>query len=189
MMEKKSSKKIVLWALGGVFLLLIIIVVIYFIIGYKNDQIESKKKIDSVITSYNTFKLHIDSFNKERDNFYQEVMKDMYYEDLKNNDIKYKEIINNYSKTIEPLEEDYKVLKDKCVDVLYPDVSVNNKCEAFVIGYEKAINSYVSDIKKYNENIKDYNDVLEETDTKIEEIKLTIDYIDVDGDRKYLGKN
>ena len=83
----------------------------------------------------------------------------------------------------------YIVLKDKCVDVLYPDVSVNNKCEAFVIGYEKAINSYVSDIKKYNENIKDYNDVLEETDTKIEEVKLTVDYIDVDGDRKYLGKN
>ena len=37
--------------------------------------------------------------------------------------------------------------------------------------------------------IKDYNDVLEENDTKIEEVKLTIDYIDVDGDRKYLGKN
>ena len=80
-------------------------------------------------------------------------------------------------------------MKDKCVDVLYPDVSVNNKCEAFVIGYEKAINSYVSDIKKYNENIKDYNDVLEENDTKIEEVKLTTNYIDVDGDRKYLGKN
>lgn len=59
----------------------------------------------------------------------------------------------------------------------------------FVIGYEKAINSYVSDIKKYNENIKDYNDVLEENDTKIEEVKLTTNYIDVDGDRKYLGKN
>ena len=100
-----------------------------------------------------------------------------------------KEIISNYTKTIEPLEDDYKELKDKCVDVLYPDVSVNNKCEAFVIGYEKAINSYVSDIKKYNENIKDYNDILEENDTKIEEVKLTIDYIDVDGDRKYLGKN
>ena len=113
----------------------------------------------------------------------------MYYEDLKNNDTKYKEIISNYTKTIEPLEDDYKELKDNCVDVLYPDVSVNNKCEAFVIGYEKAINSYVSDIKKYNENIKDYHDVLEENDTKIEEVKLTIDYIDVDGDRKYLGKN
>mgnify|MGYP004503109517 CR=1 FL=1 len=178
-MEKKSSKKKVLWVLGILFILLVIIVIIYFVIGYKNDQIESKKKIDSVITSYNNFKTHIDSFNKERDNFYQVVMKDMYYEDLKNND----------TKTIEPLEDDYKELKDKCVDVLYPDVSVNNKCEAFVIGYEKAINSYVSDIKKYNENIKDYNDVLEENDTKIEEVKLTIDYIDVDGDRKYLGKN
>ena len=188
-MEKKNSKKKVLWGLGILFILLVIIVIIYFVIGYKNDQIESKKKIDSVITSSNNFKTHIDSFNKERDNFYQVVMKDMYYEDLKNNDTKYKEIISNYTKTIEPLEDDYKELKDKCVDVLYPDVSVNNKCEAFVIGYEKAINSYVSDIKKYNENIKDYNDVLEENDTKIEEVKLTIDYIDVDGDRKYLGKN
>ena len=35
-------------------------------------------------------------------------MKDMYYEDLKNNDTKYKEIISNYTKTIEPLEDDYK---------------------------------------------------------------------------------
>ena len=85
-MEKKSSKKKVLWGLGILFILLVIIVIIYFVIGYKNDQIESKKKIDSVITSYNNFKTHIDSFNKERDNFYQVVMKDMYYEDLKNND-------------------------------------------------------------------------------------------------------
>ena len=107
-MEKKSSKKKVLWGLGILFILLVIIVIIYFVIGYKNDQIESKKKIDSVITSYNNFKTHIDSFNKERDNFYQVVMKDMYYEDLKNNDTKYKEIISTYTKTIEPLEDDYK---------------------------------------------------------------------------------
>ena len=84
-MDKKNSKKKVLWALGIVFLLLVIVVIIYFVIGYRNDQIESKKKIDSVISSYNTFKEHIDNFNKERDNFYQVVMKDMYYEDLKNN--------------------------------------------------------------------------------------------------------
>ena len=116
-MEKKSSKKKVLWGLGILFILLVIIVIIYFVIGYKNDQIESKKKIDSVITSYNNFKTHIDSFNKERDNFYQVVMKDMYYEDLKNNDTKYKEIIESYTETIAPLEEDYKALKDKCVDI------------------------------------------------------------------------
>ena len=50
-MDKKNSKKKVLWALGIVFLLLVIVVIIYFIIGYRNDQIESKKKIDSVISS------------------------------------------------------------------------------------------------------------------------------------------
>ncbi len=188
-MDKKNSKKKVLWALGIVFLLLVIVVIIYFIIGYRNDQIESKRKIDSVIKSYDVFKGHIDSFNKERDNFYQVVMKDMYYEDLKNNDTKYKEVIANYSITIAPLEEDYKTLKDKCIDVLYPDISVNNKCEAFIIGYEKAINSYVSDIEKYNENIKDYNELLDENGEKLETVKLTVDYIDVDGDRKYLGKN
>ena len=92
--------------------LAVIVVIIYFIIGYRNDQIESKKKIDSVISSYNTFKEHIDNFNKERDNFYQVVMKDMYYEDLKNNDTKYKEIIESYTETIAPLEEDYKALKE-----------------------------------------------------------------------------
>ena len=64
-MEKKSSKKKVLWGLGILFILLVIIVIIHFVIGYKNDQIESKKKIDSVITSYNNFKTHIDSFNKD----------------------------------------------------------------------------------------------------------------------------
>ena len=52
-MDRKNSKKKVLWALGIVFLLLVIVVIIYFVIGYRNDQIESKKKIDSVISSYN----------------------------------------------------------------------------------------------------------------------------------------
>ena len=173
------------------FILIIADIVAYIIISYNSDQADIKKRMAEVETGYNAFKEDTDKFNDIRDNIYNSVMQDMYYETLKNNDSTYKSMFQEYKSILESIDKDYDAVKDKCINVLYPDVGTNNKCEALISGYEEIVNLYVSDVTSYNNNITSYNDWLKtnnSTDTPLELVELNRDYIDVNGDREYNGK-
>ena len=190
MNNKKNQHRIII-ILAIFFIAIILGIIAYFVINYTNDQNEMKARMDEVEEGYNTFKEHIDSFNAARDNVYKEAMQDMYYDTLKENDLHYKELLTTYEGTLESLDQDYENLKGKCTDVLYPNVSINNKCEAFVIGYEEAMNTFVSDVERYNKNIEAYNEWLKEegkTDTELVTYETKRTYVDIVGDREYRGK-
>ena len=173
------------------FLLIVIGVISYVIINYNNDQAEVKKRMDVVRESYEEFKTDVESFNKVRDNIYNEVMGDTYYQTIKDNDKHYKELYQNYSDSLEKIDKDYTKVEDKCINVLHPDADVNNKCEAIVSGYEEVVNTYISDVNSYNVIIDSYNKWLSDnnsSDSKLEKIKLDRDYLDINGDREYNGK-
>lgn len=173
------------------FLLIVIGVISYVIINYNNDQAEVKKRMDVVRESYEEFKTDVESFNKVRDNIYNEVMGDTYYQTIKDNDKHYKELYQNYSDNLEKIDKDYSKVSDKCINVLHPDADVNNKCEAIVSGYEEVVNTYISDVNSYNVIIDSYNKWLSDnnsSDSKLEKIKLDRDYLDINGDREYNGK-
>ena len=187
---KKRNKHLGIMILIG-FLLIVIGIISYIIINYNDDQAEVKKRMDIVLNTYDTFKNDVNSFNTIRDNIYNEVLQDMYYETLKNNDTRFKELFNGYKESLEVIDKDYKKIEDKCINVLHPNADVNNKCEAMIVGYEEVVNTYISDVESYNKNITSYNSFLKETnstDTSLEEIKLERDYLDVNGDREYNGK-
>ena len=170
------------------FLLIVIGVISYVIINYNNDQAEVKKRMDVVRESYEEFKTDVESFNKVRDNIYNEVMGDTYYQTIKDNDKHYKELYQNYSDNLEKIDKDYSKVSDKCINVLHPDADVNNKCEAIVSGYEEVVNTYISDVNSYNVIIDSYNKWLSDnnsSDSKLEKIKLDRDYLDINGDREY----
>ena len=187
---KKKSKHVGLILLI-VFIVIVIGIITYVVINYTNDQAEIKKRMNLVKENYQTFKEEATNFNNNRDTIYNEVMKDMYYQTLKDNDERYKELYNNYQQSLTKIDKIYNKTKDNCINALYPDVTINNKCEALVIGYEKIVNTYVSDVNLYKINIEKYNNWLEETssiDVKLEKIKTNRKYIDINGDRKYEGK-
>ena len=187
---KHHSKKLGIMILIG-FLLIVIGIISYIVINYNDDQAEVRKRMEAVRDSYEASKTDVESFNSIRDNIYTEVMQDMYYETLKNNDARYKELFNSYEEALKTIDKDYNKIEDKCVNVLHPKADVNNKCEAMIEGYEEVVNTYISDVESYNKNIKAYNNYLKEnnsTDKALEEIKLDRDYLDVNGDREYLGK-
>ena len=118
-------------------------------------------------------------------------MQDMYYQMLKDNDARYKELYQSYSDSLEKIDKDYNGVKDKCINVLHPEADVNNKCEAIVSSYEEVVNIYVSDVNSYNSLIDSYNKWLSDnnsTDTKLDKIKLDRDYLDINGDREYNGR-
>ena len=187
---KKRNRHLGIIILIG-FLLIVIGIISYIVINYNNDQAEVKKRMNIVLNTYDTFKTDVEKFNSIRDSIYNEVMQDMYYDTLKNNDVRYKELFSSYKESLEVIDKDYKKIEDKCINVLHPKAVVNNKCEAIVEGYEEVINTYVSDVERYNKNIKAYNKYVKENnsnDFNLEEIKLDRDYLDINGDREYLGK-
>ena len=82
----------------------------------------------------------------------------------------------------------------------YSDQDANNKCNAYIINYEKTVNSFISDIEFFNNKIDEYNNWIisenEELDnedkyTKVERYKATKykEYIDINNDGTYLGRN
>lgn len=188
--QENNNKHLGLLILLG-FILIIAGIVAYIIISYNSDQADIKKRMSEVETGYNTFREDSDKFNDIRDDIYNSVMQDMYYETLKNNDSTYKNLFQEYKSILESIDKDYDDVKDNCINVLYPDVGTNNKCEALISGYEEIVNLYVSDVNSYNNSITSYNNWLKtnnSTDIPLELVKLDRDYIDVNGDREYNGK-
>lgn len=188
---KKVKRKNVGLLIGISFAVLMVIIIIYFIFTYFNNQTHMKDRMNEVEGLYKTFKEHVDSFNKKRDEVYQATMQEMYYQKLAESDDSFKLLYKEYEKVIEELDKDYHQLKGKCVNVLYPDVSINNKCEAFILGYEEIINTYVNDVNRYNQKIVQYNMWLQQTNSsekQLEQLDSKKDYIDVNGDHIFRGK-
>lgn len=186
----KRNKHIGIIILIG-FLLIVTGIVSYIVINYNDDKAEVKKRMEVVLNTYDTFKSDVDNFNTIRDSIYSEIMQDMYYETLKNNDSNYKNLFEKYKESLKVVDKDYNKIKGKCINVLHPNASVNNKCEAMIVAYEEVVNNYVSDVKNYNKNIELYNNWIKENGNTLEELKeieLDRDYIDVNGDREYKGK-
>ena len=174
------------------FLLIAAGIIAYVVINYNNDQALVKKRMEEVESGYQTFKDDADNFNDIRDNIYNAVMQDMYYQMLKDNDEFYKSLFLEYEEALDKVDQDYQKIKDNCINVLYPDVSTNNKCEALISGYEEMVNIYVSDVTSYNNSLTSYNNWLKEkesTDSPLKLVSTDYQYIDVNGDREYDGKS
>ena len=187
MKEKKNHVGLIL-ALG--FILIVVGIILYLVLTYQDNQNEVKKRMETVTSLYTDFREHVDAFNDKRNEVYQTVMQDMYYQTLQEKDAEFKALYTAYEETVDVINDDYDQLKDKCINVLYPDVSVNNKCEAFVIGYEQVINTFVSDVAIYNQNIADYNTWAQGNNVTqtLTPYETDQDFIDINGDREYNGR-
>lgn len=187
MKEKKNHVGLIL-ALA--FILIVVGIILYLVLTYQDNQNEVKKRMETVTSLYTDFREHVDAFNDKRNEVYQTVMQDMYYQTLQEKDTEFKALYTAYEETVDVINDDYDQLKDKCINVLYPDVSVNNKCEAFVIGYEQVINTFVSDVAIYNQNIDAYNTWAQENNVTqtLTPYETDKDFIDVNGDREYNGR-
>ena len=188
---KKRNRHLGIIILIG-FLLIIGGIISYIVTNYNSNQAEVRKRMEMVRDSYKIFKTDVEIFNGIRDDIYTNVFtEDIYYQTLKDNDIRFKELFDNYKDTLETIDKDYNKIEDKCINVLHPEADVNNKCEAIVSSYEEVVNTYISDVSSYNRLITSYNKWLSDTnssDTKLEKIKVDREYLDINGDREYNGK-
>ena len=177
---KNSSKKIIL--ICGIVLVVLVIIVL-LVIGIINDKKESNKNMELIKDNYDLLSINVNEYNQIRSEL-SNKLNNFIYEDYNKEHDSYVEILNKYNNNISLIDENVKVIKDKC-NVIYSDISVNKICNSYGSLYEKLINLYVIDLNNYNNKISSYNEY------KKAEISLFnmihSEYIDYNNDGKHEG--
>lgn len=168
--------------------------IISFILDYNNSKKEMEQNIKTINKQYDDFKNEIDKISLIRDDIYENILNQIYYETFENNIENWNNKFNEYSEIINNVNKFDKTLGKKCLNRTYLNNTVNQKCNEFIKIYETAINSYIVDVELYNDHIEKYNEWKLEKDnnngsTIIEKFKTDKNkYIDYNKDGEFLGK-
>lgn len=185
-----NSKKIALAMITLSFILIISGGVSSFVLGLKKDKEEILKRINEVNDEFEVFSTNTSVFEEFRDELYNVVLSNVYYDTMYDEDKSVKNKLSNYENLVDELTRNTKKLNNLCEDVYYPDSKVNTKCNNYKSIYEQVVNYFVSDINVYNENVKKYNDYQKNnnSDLRVNKYKTNKKYIDYNNDKEYDGK-
>lgn len=172
---------------------------------YKNNKAQSIEEENIIATEiknvYESFKIKTEEFSTKRDLINSDISEYVsYYTGIEKNYNDMIEELKEYENLVIEVEDAAVYLKKHCLNESYSDQDANNKCNAYIINYEKTVNSFISDIEFFNSKIDEYNNWIisenEELDnedkyTKVERYKATKykEYIDINNDGTYLGRN
>lgn len=185
-----NSKKIVFAMMTLSFVLIISGGVSSFVLGLKKDKEEILKRINEVNDEFEVFSTNTSVFETFRDELYNVVLSNVYYDTMYDEDKKVKNKLSNYENLVDELTKNTNKLDSLCDDVYYPDSKVNTKCNNYKSIYEQVVNYFISDINVYNENVKKYNEYQKNknSDLRVDKYKTTKKYIDYNKDNEYDGK-
>ena len=185
-----NSKRLVLTMMTLSFILIISGGVSSFVLGLKKDKEEIYNRISDVNFEFETFSTNTSVFESFRDELYNVVLSNVYYDTMYDEDKTVKNKLSNYENLVDELTKNTKKLESLCDDVYYPDSKVNTKCNNYKSIYEQVVNYFVSDINVYNENVKKYNDYQKSnnSDLRVDKYKTKKKYIDYNNDKEYDGK-
>lgn len=161
-----------------------------FIISFQNDKKETLKRESKVERIYNDFYNKSTRFNETREDIYNNILNDTYYDLVIENDSIYKNKFSDYELLVDKIEKLAKELKTLCTNVYYSSSSVNNKCSTYSVTYEQINNYFVTDIKLYNEYINKSNTYQRELSNNNVVLGYVTkkEYIDYNNDKDYDGK-
>lgn len=172
---------------------------------YKNNKAQSIEEENIIAAEiknvYESFKIKTEEFSTKRDLINSDISEYVsYYTGIEKNYNDMIEELKEYENLVIEVEDSAVYLKKHCLNESYSDQDANNKCNAYIINYEKTVNSFIRDIEFFNSKIDEYNNWIisenEELDnedkyTKVERYKATKykEYIDINNDGTYLGRN
>lgn len=186
---KKRKLAFLMLVFGMLFIIFGVIILVY-------QEIHStkygQKKVElTIIEENDNFRKKVDSFNEERSFYYNEVVSNLFSETVEDHYEDWILILDEYTAKVDSMEAASLYLKENCVNKYYSNRDVMNKCDAFVIAYETVINYYTKDILSFNEVLKEYRreNNLDEEDTEIKNYVSKYNYMDVNFDGEFIGKN
>lgn len=158
----------------------------FFIISFQNDKKETIKRMSQVEKNYTKFLSEATKFDDTREDIYNTIFNDTYYDAIIENDSTYKTKFSNYELLVDSIKKETNKLKELCTNVYYPDSTINSKCSAYTLTYEEINNYFVTDTILYNDYITKSNSYAESS--KLLNYNTKKKYIDFNKDNKYLGK-
>ena len=123
-----DSKKIAYILMTFSFILIVSGSVSSFLIGLKNDRNETYKRMDDVSNSYEVFSTNVSVFENVRDELYNNILGNVYYDTMYTNDEAIKNKLSNYENLVDELEKNTNNLNKLCDDAYYPESKINNIC-------------------------------------------------------------
>lgn len=161
-----------------------------FLISLQKDRSEVLRRMDDVGVEFETFSTNTSIFEEVRDELYNDVLGNVYYDTMFETDDTVKNKLSNYENLVDELDKNTKKLDKLCSNVYYPDSDINNKCVNYKSIYEQVINYFVTDINVYNDNVKKYNDYQKKNNSALSVKKYNTDkkFIDYNGDNVFDGK-
>lgn len=196
---KREYTKIFSFIVG---ITLIISGIIYTIVETNKEAKKIKIKeenqiIDEIVDIYEVFQKKVNDFSHQRDAYLDKIIDyTSYYSGMeaRYNDII--KVIKEYESKLSEIEDSAVYLNAHCPNQNYSSSSANSKCHTYIINFERTVNSFVGDIEFFNSKIKEYNNWVKES-KKNEDYKQINeyisekypDYVDINNDGEYLGKN
>ena len=167
--------------------------------------------IDEIVKDYETFNAKAEEFSEKRTDINDDMSSytSYYLNMFQNYDDMMKEL-EDYEALLKEVDESGSYLKNNCISKTYSSADANHKCNTYIMNLEKSINSFVSDISFLNNKIDEYNEwiktnkeekiIVTEGKKKVQKTivyenldtfspKYYKDYVDVNNDGTYLGKN
>ena len=172
------------------FLLLVTGIYSSFITSLQNDHQQVLHRMEDVSGLFEGFSTKTTAFEEFRDELYNDVLGNVYYDTMVVTDDVVKDKLKEYETIVDDLTGDARKMDSLCGNVYYPQASVNSMCENYKSIYEQVVNYYVTDIETYNENVQKYNDYQKaiKSDLFVQEYQTKYRYIDYNGDKVFDGK-
>ena len=153
---------------------------------YKQNREEKKEReklYKNIAEQYKIFREKVEDFNSERHYYSDSVGSNLFPETVEEYENWIKEL-DKYTEAVTEIQRNSDFLLKKCVNHYFSDRDTKNKCEAFVIAYETAVNYYVKDVTTFNKTMKE----LSTKNNELKEYELSFEYVDIDDNGKYYGK-
>ncbi len=188
--DDMKSNNFPFYMIGIGFLMIFSGCVSSFIINLKADQAVVLNRMNDVNNTFEEFSTSVSIYEEKRDLLYTEVLSNLFYDTMFNQDKIVKTRITNHEAIVNEINKKKKEMDNLCSEVYYPDSAVNNKCSNYKSIYEQVVNYFVTDIKYYNKHVDEYNTYIKGLNgtSFIEKYKTNKKYIDCNEDGKFDGK-
>ena len=157
-----------------------------FLIGLQADRVLTLNRIDEVKDEFEVFSTNTSVFESYRDELYNVVFSNVYFDTMAVYDTDVKNKLSNYENLVDELTKNTDNMSKLCDDMYYPDSDVNSKCLNYKSIYEQVVNYFVSDINVYNTNIDKFNQL--NTGVVLQHYETKKKFIDFNNDKKFDGK-
>ena len=184
-MSKKNI--IIITVIGTVLVFLGVLLTVINQINTQNEEKETKE--NNLKTYYSEFNEVASKFADKKMEYTEAVVENMYYESVTDEYDTWIKELKSYNELVDSILDAALPLKELCIDQVYTKEELKNNCDTYIINYETVMNYFVKDVYEFNTFITDYNNEYNANVSTYELDSSKYNYLDINDDGKFIGKD